>query len=123
MADANAVAQLMNLESCLTAGAMFFGVAVSEVTLTLADGRVQRLQFPVPNVAGLEAEDDPEDDLTVMESAVLAVVNRMQPGFVLTNEEIASKAGYGCAGKLRAFTKKLATLGKLNRVNNGYERV
>ena len=110
---------LLNLESCLTAGAMFYGTSVKSVLIELADGRTQRLELPVSPVV----EDDPADDLTPKQKAILQVIDEMKIGDVLSNEQVATNAGYSCSSDLRSFVKSVAMAGRLKPHRYGWERV
>ncbi len=108
-----------DLYGLIRTGAVFAGLVVTELKLTLADGRVQKLQLPPPP----DRADDDAADLSPMKREVVQVVDEMGVGEVLSFEQIAEKAGYSNSDYLRVFVRSLETAGRLRRVRNGWEKV
>jgi len=109
---------VLSLDALSQFGAVYFGVEVRAVKLSLADGRVQRLELPTA-----ELDDEPDHELTPKQSAILTVVDEMKVGEVLGYEAIASKAGYSASMDLRDFVRQLAMAGRLVKDRGGWKRV
>lgn len=96
MAEPN---QLVNLESCLTAGAVFYGSAVRSVRIETADGRVQRLMLPIRGFEPDEPEPMPTAATTpaersaaeTMAARIVEILGTLRPGAYLGGPALAAQ--------------------------------
>ena len=109
---------VLTLDALSQFGAVYYGVAVLSVKLSLADGRVQRLELPL-------AVEDEEDNrtLTPKQSAILTVIDEMKVGEVLGYEGIASKAGYAASMDLRDLAQQLTMACRLVKKRHRWKGV
>jgi hypothetical protein len=108
-----------DLSDLLRTGAVFVGVGVTEVRITLSDGRRQMLQLPTV----VPSSDGTETHLTPMQRDVLQVVDGMGRGEVMSFEQLATKAGWSNSDNLRVFVRSLADVGRLKPSRLGWEKI
>lgn len=107
----------MALDALEVSGATRFGTRVAHVIMVMDDGRNVSIDLP-----SLMEIDDEAPVLTEKQQAIAAVVNAAKAGDILSNEEIAKRAGYSATDDLRIFVRTLAAIGKLKKVNRGWQK-
>lgn len=79
-------APFFDLAECLSTGAMFYGTAVKEIRITLADGRTQRLQLPT-----YQTVDCSEGEVLKLAGEILGVLGTLQPREWMGASAVASQ--------------------------------
>lgn len=83
----------------------------------------ERTSIVLPLLLRVEPDDEPGEQLTDMEAAVLEVIDGVSVGTVISTDEIARRSGFSNTDEMRKFLQLLAKSNRIRRVRYGYERV